>query len=86
LGRLYRFSGDDRAPKDYKLAFFWYTKAAEQGHVFAEDERDKMLEKMSQSQIGEVLKLSKELHEKINNKAKKQTIIGFVISAIHLQS
>ena len=70
LGRLYRFSGDDRAPKDYKLAFFWYTKAAEKGHVFAEDERDKMLEKMSQSQIEEVQKLSKELYEKINNKAK----------------
>jgi len=69
LGRLYRFSGDDGAPQDYKLAFFWYTKAAEKGHVFAKDERDKMLEKMSQSQIGEVLKLSKELHEKINNKA-----------------
>jgi len=83
LGRLYRFSADDRAPKDYKLAFFWYTKAAEQGHIFAEDERDKMLEKMSQSQIGEVLKLSKELYKKINNKAKKQTISGFVISAIY---
>ena len=81
LARLYRFSGDDGAPQDYKLAFFWYTKAAEKGHVFAEDERDKMLEKMSQSQIGEVLKLSKELYEKINNKAKKQAIIGFVISA-----
>jgi TPR repeat protein len=86
LGRLYRFSGDDRAPKDYKQAFFWYTKAAEQGHIFAKDERDKMLEKMSQSQIGEVLKLSKELYKKINNKAQKQNIIGFVISAIHLQS
>ena len=85
LGRLYRFSGDDGAPQDYKLAFFWYTKAAEKGHVFAKDERDKMLEKMSQSQIGEVLKLSKELYEKINNKAKKQTISGFVIS-IHRNS
>jgi len=29
-----------------------------------------MLEKMSQSQIEEVKKLSKELYEKINNKAK----------------
>jgi hypothetical protein len=70
LGRLYRFSGDDGAPQDYKQAFFWYTKAAEKGHVFAEDDRDKMLEKMSQSQIEEVQKLSKELYEKINNKAK----------------
>jgi hypothetical protein len=40
-----------------------------------------MLEKMSQSQIEEVKKLSKELYEKIYNKAKKQTIIEFVISA-----
>jgi TPR repeat protein len=70
LGRLYRFSGDDDFPQDYKLAFFWYTKAAEKGHVFAEDERDKMLEKMSQSHIEEVQKLSKEVYEKIYNKAK----------------
>ncbi len=68
LGNMYEY--DDEPPQDYKQAFFWYTKAAEQGHVFAEYDRDKMLEKMSQSQIEEVQKLSKELYEKINNKAK----------------
>ena len=68
LGHMYEYG--DEGPQDYKQAFFWYTKAAEQGHVFAEDDRDKMLEKMSQSQIEEVQKLSKELYEKINNKAK----------------
>jgi TPR repeat protein len=61
---------DDEPPQDYKLAFFWYTKAAEQNHYFAKEDRDKMLEKMSQSQIEEVQKLSKELYEKIYNKAK----------------
>ena len=68
LGNIYE--DGDGAPQDYKQAFFWYTKATGQGHVFAEDDRDKMLEKMSQSQIEEVQKLSKELYEKINNKAK----------------
>ena len=68
LGHMYEY--DDEPPQDYKQAFFWYTKAAEQGHVFAEYDRDEMLEKMSQSQIEEVQKLSKELYEKINNKAK----------------
>jgi len=68
LGHMYEYG--DEGPQDYKQAFFWYTKAAEQGHVFAEDNRDKMLEKMSQSQIEEVQKLSKELYEKIYNKAK----------------
>jgi TPR repeat protein len=70
LGRLYQFSGDDKFPQDYKLAFFWYTKAAEQNHYFAKEDRDEMLEKMSQRQIEEVQKLSKELYEKIYNKAK----------------
>ena len=68
LGKIYEYG--EEAPQDYKQAFFWYTKAAEQGHVFAEYDRDKMLEKMSQSQIEEVQKLSKDLYEKINNKAK----------------
>ena len=68
LGHIYEYG--DGAPQDYKQAFFWYTKAAEQGHVFAEYDRDKMLEKMSQSQIEEVQKFSKELYEKIYNKAK----------------
>ena len=68
LGQIYE-SGDV-APQDYKQAFFWYTKAAEQSHHFAKDDRDKMLEKMSQSQIEEVQKLSKEFYEKIHNKAK----------------
>jgi TPR repeat protein len=68
LGHDYQYG--DEAPQDYKQAFFWYTKAAEQGHYFAKESRDKMLEKMSQSQIEEVQKLSKELYEKINNKAK----------------
>ena len=68
LGHMYEY--DDEPPQDYKLAFFWYTKAAEQNHYFAKQDRDKMLEKMSQSQIEEVQKLSKELYEKIDNKAK----------------
>ena len=68
LGQIYE-SGDV-APQDYKQAFFWYTKAAEQSHHFAKDDRDKMLKRMSQSQIEEVQKLSKEFYEKIHNKAK----------------
>ena len=68
LGHIYE-SGDV-APQDYKQAFFWYTKAAEQSYYFAKKDRDKMLEKMSQSQIEEVQELSKELYEKIYNKAK----------------
>jgi TPR repeat protein len=68
LGRNYQYG--DRAPQDYKQAFFWYTKAAEQGHYIAKENRDKMLEMMSQSQNEEVQKLSKELYEKIYNKAK----------------
>jgi TPR repeat protein len=68
LGHMYEYG--DVAPQDYKQAFFWYTKAAEQNHYFAKKDRDKMLEKMSQSQIEEVQKLSKELYEKIYNKAK----------------
>ena len=57
LGHMYEYG--DGGPQDYKLAFFWYTKAAELGHYFAKEHRDKMLEKMSQSQIEEVQKLSK---------------------------
>jgi TPR repeat protein len=68
LGHLYEWG--DGGPQDYKQAFYWYTKAAEQGNFFAKEDRDKMLERMSQSQIEEVQKLSKELYEKIYNKAK----------------
>ncbi len=68
LGHMYEYG--DGGPQDYKQAFFWYTKAAEQNHYFAKEDRDKMLEMMSQSQIEEVQKLSKELYEKIYNKAK----------------
>ena len=68
LGLLYKRGAGTL--QDTKQAVYWYTKAAEQGHIFAEYDRDKMLEKMSQSQIEEVQKLSKELYEKINNKAK----------------
>ncbi len=68
LGHMYEYG--DGGPQDYKQAFFWYTKAAEQGHYFAKENRDKMLEMMSQSQIEEVQKPSKELYEKIYNKAK----------------
>jgi len=67
LGHLYEWG--DGGPQDYKQAFYWYTKAAEQGNLFAQEDRDKMLERMSQSQIEEVQKLSKELYEKIYNKA-----------------
>ncbi len=59
LGDLYLCGGGEEVPRDYKQAFFWYTKAAEQGHYFAKEDRDKMLEKMPQSQIEEVQKLSK---------------------------
>jgi TPR repeat protein len=68
LGHNYQYG--DGAPQDYKQAFFWYTKAAEKGYYFAKVDRDEMLEMMSQSQIEEVQKLSKELYEKIYNKAK----------------
>ena len=68
LGHMYEWG--DAAPLDYKQAFFWYTKAAEKGYAFAADDREMMLERMSQSQIEEVRKLSKELYEKIYNKAK----------------
>jgi TPR repeat protein len=68
LGYMYDYG--DEIPQDYKQAFFWYTKAAEQGHYFAKEHRDEMLEKMSQSQNEEVRQLSKELYEKIDNKAK----------------
>jgi len=68
LGHMYEYG--DEAPKDYKQAFFWYTKAAEQGFYLAKEARDNMLEEMSQNQIEEVQKLSKELYEKIYIKAK----------------
>ena len=68
LGHMYEYG--DAAPQDYKQALFWYTKAAELGHYFAKKDRGKMLEKMSQSQIEEAQKLSNELYEKTNNKAK----------------
>ena len=57
-------------PQDTRYAIYWYTKAAEQDHYFAKEDRNKMLEKMSQSQIEEAQKLSKEPYEKIYNKAK----------------
>ena len=57
LGNIYEY--DDEPQQDYIQALFWYTKAAELGHYFAKEHRDKMLEKMSQSQIEEVQKLSK---------------------------
>jgi TPR repeat protein len=68
LAHMYEY--DDEPPQDYKQAYFWYTKAAEQGHFSAKEDRDKMLEKMSQSEIEEAKKFSKELYEKTNNKAK----------------
>ena len=57
LGHIYEYG--DEAPQDYIQAYFWYTKAAEKSHYFAKEDRDKMLEKMSQSQNEEVQKLSK---------------------------
>ena len=68
LAHMYEY--DDEPPQDYKQAYFWYTKAADQGHFSAKEDRDKMLEKMSQSEIEEAKKFSKELYEKTNNKAK----------------
>jgi TPR repeat protein len=32
-------------PQDTKQAFFWYAKAAEQGHYFAKEERGRMLKR-----------------------------------------
>ena len=57
LGHMYEWG--DGGSQDYKLAFYWYTKAAEQGNFLAKENRDRVLEKMSQSQIEEVQKLSK---------------------------
>ena len=65
LGHIYEYG--DVASQDYKQAFFWYTKAAEQNHHFAIEDRGNMLAKMSQSQIEEVKKLSKELKDKMYN-------------------
>jgi TPR repeat protein len=70
LGDLYRCGGGEEVQRNYKQAFFWYTKAAEKGHYFAKEDRGKMLEKMSHSQNEEVKQLSKELYEKIDDKAK----------------
>jgi ribosomal protein S25 len=79
LGRNYQYGNG--VPQDYKQAFFWYTKAAELGHNFAKEDRDKMLEKMSQSQIEEVQKLSKELYEKIDNEIAEQVRYSSFINA-----
>jgi len=79
LGHMYEY--DDEPPQDYKLAFFWYTKAAEQNHYFAKQDRDKMLEKMSQSQIEEVQKFSKELYKKIDNEIAEQERYSSFINA-----
>ena len=79
LGHLYEY--DDEPPQDYKLAFFWYTKAAEQNHYFAKEDRDKMLEKMSQNQIEEVQKFSKKLYEKTDNEIAEQVRYSSFINA-----
>ena len=79
LGHIYEYGQE--GPLDYKQAFFWYTKAAEQGHYFAKEDRDMMLEKMSQSQIEEVQKLSKELYEKIDNEIAEQVRYSSFINA-----
>jgi hypothetical protein len=70
LGKLYHYGYGEEVRQESKQAVYWLTKAAELGHYFAKKDRDKMLEKMSQSQIEEVQKLSKKLYEKIYNKAK----------------
>jgi soluble lytic murein transglycosylase-like protein len=79
LGHMYEYG--DAAPQDYKQAFFWYTKAAEKGYYFAKEDRDKMLEKMSQSQIEEAQKLSKEPYEKIYNEIAEQVRYSSFINA-----
>jgi len=81
LGDLCQYGGGEEVPRDYKQAYYWYTKAAEQGHYFAKEDRDKMLEKMSQSQIEEVQKLSKELYEKIDNEKAEQVNFSSFINA-----
>ena len=81
LGSLYYDGYDEEVPQDSKQAFFWYTKAAEQGYYFAKKNRDKMLEMMSQSQIEEVQKLSKELYEKIDNEIAEQVRYSSFINA-----
>jgi soluble lytic murein transglycosylase-like protein len=81
LGSLYYDGYGEEVPQDSKQAFFWYTKAAEQGYYFAKKNRDKMLEMMSQSQIEEVQKLSKELYEKIDNEIAEQVRYSSFINA-----
>ena len=81
LGYIYDYGDGKEVPQDFKQAFFWYSKAAEQGHYFAKEHRDEMLEKMSQSQIEKVQKLSKELYEKINNEIAEQVQYSSFINA-----
>ncbi|MEK6196585.1 MAG: transglycosylase SLT domain-containing protein [Desulfobacterales bacterium] len=81
MGSLYYDGYGEEVPQDSKQAFFWYTKAAEQGYYFAKKNRDKMLEMMSQSQIEEVQKLSKELYEKIDNEIAEQVRYSSFINA-----
>jgi TPR repeat protein len=56
--------------QDYVMAYAWFEVAASQGDSSAKNLRDDIIEEMSQNQIEEGQKLSKELHEKIYNKAK----------------
>ena len=56
--------------QDYVMAYAWFEVAASQGDSSAKNLRDDIIEEMSQNQIEEGQKLSKELHEKIYNEAK----------------
>jgi len=56
--------------QDYVMAYAWFEVAASQGDSSAKNLRDDIIEEMSQNQIEEGQKLSKELYEKIYNKAK----------------
>ena len=59
-----------RGLQDYVMAYAWFEVAASQGDSSAKNLRDDIIEEMSQNQIEEGQKLSKELHEKIYNEAK----------------
>jgi len=56
--------------QDYVMAYAWFEVAASQGDSSAKNLRDDIIEEMSQNQIEEGQKLSKELHEKIYNESK----------------
>ena len=72
LGEMYREGKG--VPRDYVMAYAWFNTIASSDwssfKLRAEKSRDEIGEMMSQDQIEEAKKLSKELYEKTNNEAK----------------